>query len=166
MHNKGQVFTTDFLLAMTVLILGFGLVGAISEFNMYQNKERTNFAELQEKAQLTAITLANSTWADCNFGTTEVAYSINTDKLAALPAPQSTELKKRLGISDYNAMIIIGGTQVVSDDISGSGNIASIDLNVMVCNNTATFADLNSSMNGVFTGTKIRQSLLAVRVGK
>lgn len=172
MQTKGQLFATDFLIAMTIIILGLGMLGAASEFNMYQNKELTNYGELQEKAEAAAITLSNSTWSDCNLGATEMAYSINRDKISALSGGAS-EVKKRLGVSDYNIQILFDNLPLSGfpndTGTPNSKNIAGIDLNVVLCRNTVAFFDLNKCMNTNLASCfsiKINRVKLTIKVGK
>ena len=175
MHNRGQLFASDFLIAMTIVILGFGIIASISEFNLYQNKEQTNYKELQEKAEAAAITLTNSTWSTCAFGTSEAAYSINTDKVGLIATADA--LKKRLGIADYNVQITLT-EHIIKTDISpanfpktaiNSKNIVAIDLNVMWCKNGAKFSDINACMTQQLfdcTDQNIGKGTLSIKVGK
>ena len=155
---------------MTIIILGFGTIGAISEFNMYQNKEQTNYNELQEKAETAAITLANASWANCNFGTTEIAYSINSTKLNT-NVTDSDELKERLGISDLDVQITLSGSappNAFPTATVNSNNIVAIDLDVLWCDNTATFSDLNACMTSAASclPSKVEKRILSIKVGK
>ena len=173
MQTKGQLFATDFLIAMVIIIIGFGTLAAALEFNMYQNKGTTNYNILTEKSEAAAITLANATWADCNFDTARVAYSINTDKIDPLiGALTEAEVKKRLGLFDTNTYILITYPDstiknIVTDSLFGEKNISTMDLNILTCNNSATFADMNGCMTGAAActaSTKIRKATLQLAI--
>lgn len=173
MQAKGQLFATDFLIAMSIIILGFGMLGALSEFDMYQNKEASNYNELQEKAETAAITLANAGWANCAVGDVNLAYSINIKSDQTL---SSDDIKNLLGLKGYAANITVGGNSYgnVTDPTAGLQNVAVVDLNVLTCQtNNIPFADfkdcLNSGVNGPNCKTgpnKVNKQVLHVEVGK
>ena len=174
--SKGQIFATDFLIAMVIIILGFGLIAAASEYTLYQNKEQTNYKILQEKAETTAITLANSDWADCGYGVasakTEAAYSINLSNVNNLTPPD----KKNLAISGYPAKITltkaVSGvvTTMLDDGLANSKNIAITEINVMWCTNAVTYAELKACMQNPIgnncSTANIGKGTLKVMVGE
>ena len=153
-----------------IIILGFGLIGAISEYSLYQNKEQTNYNELQEKSETAAIALANSPWSDCNFGTTHIAYSINTEKIN-LNVLDTSDLKKRLGVSDLNVQINLSSGNSIKFPTTAfsANNVAVIDLNVLWCNNNTRFSDMNKCITTDETSCNspnIGRAKLTIKVGK
>ena len=170
MQAKGQLFTTDFLIGMIIVILGFGLMTAQLEFTMYQNKETTNYNELAEKAESATITLSDANWSACDINRTSLAYSIDINKINSL---NEHEIKKRIGLTDYNANITLTSptlTKNIITEIITNKNIYSIDLNVLTCTNDANFTDLNYCLNysgaGNCNTNKIWMSTLKIKVGK
>jgi len=167
--HKGQIFSTDFLFAMVLIILGIGLLLGSFELNSYNTKEIALRAEMKEKAETAAIVLTNNIDYDCNIGTTEIAYSINTDKLN-IEKTNTKKLKEKLGLQDYNINIYIDPplTAYVSE-VLPNVNIIGIDLNVLVCTNAMTQTDLNrciSTSLATCQAPKIQLQKLTIKVAK
>lgn len=167
MKANGQLFATDFLIAMIIVILGFGIMAAQLELNIYQNKEKTNDNALSERTETAAIALANSEWSACDINGTKLAYSINKDKIALL---SENTVKERIGLTDYNAQITLVGKSprnIMTEPITNQ-NIYAIDIDVLTCTKDANFADLNFCMNSlsVCDTPNIWMSTLKIKVGK
>jgi len=165
--NKGQIFSTDFLFAMIMIILGFGILAGIAETNQYNLKEKTLMENIKNKAQTAALTIANSSFADCNLNDTNLAYSINTKKISALT---EKEIKQKLGLQDYNAQITLKGTpdRNILANVMNTNNIYITTVKVLVCNETTLPTDiLECAKNpGACNSAKAEKRTLEVKVGK
>ena len=139
--NKGQIFSTDFLIAMVLIILGLGVITSVLEFNQYNIKQKAEYDLIKEKTQSAMIALTNNPSLECDINGILLPYSINTNKFSETPLP---ELKDKLGLRDYNIQVTF--TEVLSEDQINSKTIISLDLNILACDNTAGFSDLNNCM--------------------
>jgi hypothetical protein len=163
--NRGQIFSMDLLASMIIIILGLGLLTSIGEINFYNTKQKQGFESLKQKTETALIILTNSTKFDCNIEGIELAYSIDENKINLL---SEAEIKKELGLKDYNAQIYTQ-TRTIINDAMGFDNIASIDINIAYCKNTPIFEDINNCMrseDGACYDTKLLLKTLTLRVGK
>jgi cell division protein FtsI/penicillin-binding protein 2 len=167
MKNKAQIFSTDFLLAMIIILLGFGLIANLSELNQYNTKNQANMQTLKEKAETAAIIFTNSNEYDCNYGTTKLAYSINMTKLTAISAVPE-ELNKKLALQEYKLLIEIDTIPVVGsvDNFLGPKNIEVIDMNVLICDELTKFSDITKILRGEAGITNPHKAAVKIMVGK
>ncbi len=167
--HKGQIFSTDFLFGMILVILGVGLLLASFEINSYNTKENALRSIMKEKVETAALVLVNNIDFDCNYGGTEIAYSINTDKLN-LETTNLIKLKEKLGLSDYNVNISLSTPFVAYvTEILPNDNIIGIDLNVLTCTNAIKYADINKCISTSISScqsTAIQLKKLSIKVAK
>jgi hypothetical protein len=166
--NKGQVFSTDMLIGMVLILLGIGFLGSLMEFNLYNTKQQYNINEFNQKTETAVLTLVNSPWSACYVDGVFLPYSISPAKLKTIG---SAGIKQRLGLSDYNVNITIGsgfGTEVIIGDAPNGAQVGAIDLNIIVCHKSAGFGDLNKCMrNGTSCeNDKTDYNILFVKVSK
>jgi len=168
--NKGQIFATDMLIGMILIILGIGFLGSMMEFNLYNTKQQYLINEFNQKTETAAITLVNSSWSACYVDGTYLPYSISPTKLSAIGA---TEIKKRIGLSDYNIYIAIGtnaAEEIVINEITNGKQVSAIDLNILVCHKAVGFLDLNNCMRDGIGNTcnkdKADFNIVRIRVSK
>lgn len=140
---KGQIFSMDFLISMTIIILGIGVVFGLTEINFYNNQQQQVFNKMKQKTETAMIILANSPEFDCNIGTVELAYSLDANKLQNY---SPAELKNRLGLSEYLVSLIVDSNQIINDALN-SRNIIGFDLNVAYCKNNTKITDLKLCAN-------------------
>ncbi|MCX6804203.1 MAG: hypothetical protein NTY48_06600 [Candidatus Diapherotrites archaeon] len=173
-YIKGQIFATDVLIAISLAILGIGLIASTAEFNLYNKKQNRLGDELIQTTETAAAIITNSTWSDCNFGITETPFSINWKKLQKM---SSEQIKQKLSLQGYpvNISLLIGekgnsiATKSIINDTINTDNISSIDLNVFVCSDAAKDGDLTDCMNRGVTcknGVVINSGTLTIQVGK
>lgn len=170
--HKGQIFSTDFLFAMILIILGFGVLTSLGEFNLYNTKQKAEFSLLKEKTQTGIITLANSPNLTCDANTISLAYSIDINKLSELTKTNSKNLKNIIALPDNNITLSItsalsGTPQYYVNEETNYENIVLIDVNVLLCNKDLNYYDLNVCMT---TTNCVRPSLwkgtLTLKVGE
>jgi len=167
--GKGQIFSTDLLFAMVLIILALGALAGIAEFNNYNTKQKTIFSSLKEKSETAAITLTNAPWSSCKINEIPLAYSINQISLDSLISTP-LEIKKRLALQDNNVQIVMLGipeTYYVND-LMLAKNVVTIDLNVVVCTNLTTYTDINSCMNSpaLCNNTNFKTKTIRMSVGE
>jgi len=168
---KGQIFSTDLLFGMVILIFGFGLMLALAETSMYDAKHTKNERQLQEKTELALLLLTSSPIGQCDLNGTKIPYSINKDKFTIINATTQKQLKKALLLEDNNVNLSFTGTASTTTLISElvrNANIISIDANIVVCTNTTTFYDLNNCLSAVSpcTNPKISMQKVTLTVGQ
>ncbi len=163
--NKGQIFSVDFLFAMILMIFFLGTLFGIGEIKNYETKEDNIRNELEMKSQAALITLTNSKMFSCeNDVNLFMAYSIDKDKLDLITTQK--EFKEMLGLADYNLSLLLdGGTVNGKNDIHSGRNIYAIDLNVLYCEGTAKFSDINACIGGS-CNAKVEQKKLTIKVSK
>jgi hypothetical protein len=162
------MFSTDFLFAMIIIVLGLGMIMATAELNMYNSKQKQAYSILKEKAEAGAIALVNSNATSCKIKDTSFPYSIDTTKLAALAA-NPTNLKNALALGDYNLQIVRHSTtNFYSINEELNGDVAAIDLNVLVCNSSSTMLDANTCINSPTpcNNANFKMEVISIRVGK
>ena len=161
--SRGQIFSSDFLFAMILVIFGAGLLFSLFEFRAYDAKENSLSSQFDTKSSSALLTLANSPFFACDLNGISPAFSIDANKISQL-SPVS--IKHLLGLSDYNVQIAISGISppVVFDPIS-SQKIVALDLNIALCINSPSFADLNSCVASSCSSGKIIPSKVSLRVG-
>jgi len=71
-NNKGQVFSLDLIIAMTVLVLGIGLLIQFSETRIYEQKENMLWKELESKGQTASALLVSNPEIICSLVDEEV----------------------------------------------------------------------------------------------
>ena len=169
--DKGQIFSTDLLFGMAIILFGFGLMLMLSETSMYDSKHAMNEKQLQEKTQLALLLLTSSSIGQCDLNGTSIPYSINKSKFATITPTTQIALKKLLLLEDKNVQIELSdGTAPIMDPI-GTANIITMDINILVCNNSTKFSDLNNclsattSCNNLVT-QKIQLQQLRIKVGQ
>jgi hypothetical protein len=139
------MFSMDLLIAAVIVIMAFGLITAAAEMNFYNKKQEQLYEIMKQKTQAAAIALANSPQYDCNIGELELSYSIDIKKIKAI---SKADLKKRLGLTNYNARITLtdkdGATilQILDEPLSGE-NVSTIEISVAACSESPrpTYAD-------------------------
>ena len=164
--SKGQLFSTDLLFGVVLLIFGLGILIGAAEMNMYNQKQELTQNELINKTILAAQIITNSNEWDCNFDTTHAAYSINKNKFYE-PNFTIENIKQKTNLVDYNIRIVIG-EEVIYNEIQNQKNVIAYDLNILTCNNSTTFNMLKYCMN---TGANcynndIKKEVLSLMVAK
>ncbi|MFA5931215.1 MAG: hypothetical protein WC821_02805 [archaeon] len=162
--HKGQIFSTDFLFAMALIIMGFGVLASVGEFNLYNTKQKTEFSLLKERAETGIITFANSPKTSCDFNGTSLAYSINTAKIAGIT---SADRKKLIALQDGNVTLSLtttSTTQYLTDSVNYE-NLISFDVNVLVCDKNINYYDLNLCMTTA-SCPNLQRGTLNLKVGK
>lgn len=173
--TRGQIFAADFLIAMTLIIVALGTIAGLGEFNSYAEKQKVNYITLTQKAQTAAITLADSNWSTCDFNSINPSYSVDISKInSIILAPEGArEIKKRLAITDTNAVITLSpifsgpAITILQEAISGKNSVT-IDLNVMQCSGNQDFNALLQCLKNdpSCSGATPKLSKLSVTVSK
>ena len=57
MHNRGQLITIDFLMALILVIFCLGVLMSFVELRSYEIKESISYNDLQEKTEAGVIAL-------------------------------------------------------------------------------------------------------------
>jgi len=162
--NRGQIFSIDFLIAMILMIFFLGLILSLGELQGYERKEERIRYELESKTESALISLVNSPDYACKLDTNSyLAYSFDYSKINLI---SQDDLKKSLGLIDYNLSLILNGhIDVNHNDAHNGTNVYAIDLNVLYCDSEVNFSDLNSCMNGTCSPTLSNQ-ILKLKVSK
>lgn len=161
MNDKAQIFTVDVIISIILVILAMGVVSAVAEFNFYNSKQQLLYDSLKQKAETAAIVLANSDWSTCSIGNTNLAYSVNFYKINSVG--HEMDIKKKLGLQDYNVQIKIGGWEILSDSMT-SQNVVSVDLNVFYCNQLPPADSILNCLNNARCSDNKQK--LSITVGK
>jgi len=162
--NKGQIFSIDFLIAMILMIFFLGLLLSLGELQGYERKEARIRYEIASKTEAAIISLVNSPQYACEMDTNSyLAYSLDISKINTM---SNDELKKSLGLLDYNLSLLLDNLILSGhDDPLNGKNIYAVDLDILYCNGNISFSDLNMCMNGT-CGTVIEKHTLKVKVSK
>jgi len=158
--NKGQIFSTDLLFGMVIIIFGFGLMLALTETSSFDAKHARIEKQLQEKTEVALLLLTSSPIGQCDLNV-KLPYSINTEKLTSLG---SVALKKALLLEDNNVSISLSGGTTLINETPNTANIISIDLNVFVCDNSTKFSDLNTCLSSTIPCNNLQT--LTIKVGQ
>jgi len=168
---KGQIFSTDLLFAMILMILCLGTIISAYEFNLYNQKQDTLQKELKERTETAIIALTNSV-ANCQIEDPSgkfisLAYSININKITTL-ALNPKILKETLAIQDTNLQIKLSTSGNILAEGINTQNIVAIDINVITCNSSATMKDLNDCMTSPSpcNNPNIKMQTLSLKVGQ
>ncbi len=165
--TKGQIFSLDFLIAVSILILGIGLLMNSVYLSTYEAKEKLEKRNLSEKAEAGLTALFSNANAGCDVNGHYAAHSINLSKLDNLTSTDAKDiaLKKALGLGDMNVSLEVGGNQKINDGMN-LRNIYAVEIDVMACENSSvTFTALRNCMNGASCAGPITQKKLKIRVG-
>jgi len=165
--TKGQMFSLDFMIAASILILGIGLLMNSAYLISYEAREKLDNRNLNERAEAGLTALFSSANAGCDINGHYAAYSIDISKLNSLTDTNEndTKLKSALGLGDYKVYLEIDDIPKI-DDLMVARNIYSIEMEVMQCSNSSVaFSSLRNCMN---TGAcaEISQKKLKLMVGK
>jgi hypothetical protein len=143
--HKGQIFSTDLLFGMVIIILGLGLMIGLIETSTYDSKHASNEKYFEEKTQLALMLLTSSKVGQCDLNGITLPNSINTDKINS--STDAISLKKSILLQDYNIQLKLSKEgEVIKETLPGTRTIA-IDINVLVCNKNTTFLDLNNCLS-------------------
>ena len=159
--NKGQIFSTDFLFAMVLIILGLGVLTSLMEFNQYNIKQKAEYNLIKEKTEAAIIALTNNPDYECDINGIILPYSIDTNKILGA-TPQ--EIKQKIGLNDYNIQLTF--TETLQEELINSKTIISIDLNILACDSSTTFSDLTECMkNANCAKNNFQTKKLTLKVG-
>lgn len=140
-NQKAQVFSVDFLIALSLFIFAFGTILAAGEFRIYNSKHFFEKETLKLEALTALDIISNSSLYGCEFGGQTIAYSINSDNFPSIV--NYDQLKKMTGILDKNIEIYLDETLVMAERTDYS-NAVLVQASVLVCKNSTTFSDLNA----------------------
>ncbi|MFA6064760.1 MAG: hypothetical protein WCW44_00635 [archaeon] len=163
--HKGQIFSTDLLFGMVIIIFGFGLMLTLAETSMYDSKHTINEKQLQQKTELALLLLTSSPIGQCDLNGTLLPYSVNKDKIFSM---NSKTLKQALLLSDYNVQLTFSDGNKPIFEQTNTSNIISIDVNALICTNKTTFKDLNSCLSSITpcNTSKIGMQTITLKVGR
>ncbi len=145
MNRKGQIFSIDFIIAMSIVIIFFGIILSMSEMKTYENNAFFGQESLMEKAEAGSIALTNSQYSCSVNNDFNLAYSIDKTKISGV---EKEKLKEFLGLEGINAQLKINGNIFVLDDELNGTNTYSVEIDLMVCNTDIAFSNLEECMNG------------------
>ena len=143
--NKGQVFSMDFLLAMVLVIIFFGIIINAFETRTYTTKEKIIYDMLTQKSNSAFIAMTTNQYA-CQTDTGNILpFSLDERKLTS-----AEELKEKIGLQDRNIFLKIGDNNKFDErtQIETNKKNVAIDRNILVCNGTIQFNELENCVNG------------------
>lgn len=168
--NKGQIFSTDLLFGLILVVFGIGVLIGSAEINTYNQQQQINHSSLVKKTITGAEIITNSIEWDCDFNQTHVAYSINTTKFN--PKNFSLEeIKTKTNLVDYNIRIMIDEEVIYEDIESATYNMLGQELKIITCTNETKFNELKECIiNGeeicLNETTTINNKILKLEVAK
>ncbi len=143
-NSKGQIFTTDLIVAVTVLL--FILVVSSTSFGLIQNSlnEEEFYSEMQEKALNASEVLVSTSgdpnsWellSDLNVNSLGIAKERNVldeekiDRLVDLNATEYETIKEILGLSKYEFYFKV--TEINGSSVKEFGTFPSTENTVIV----------------------------------
>jgi len=155
----------DFIIAMTIVILGVGILFATAGIKNFEAKETLVQNELNEKTETALVALMGGGQYNCVMNGNVLAYSLDLSKIGASSPPNIAKLKSYTALKDYNVSLEISGSSLFGEDLSNAKNIVGIDVNVLTCNSAVTFADLNKCLTGSMACVLPKQKA-TLRVGR
>ncbi len=121
--NKGQVFSVDFVVAVIIVIIFFGLVVNSFEIRSYNTREEISRTALSQKADAGFVALTNGAYScEVEVNSTHsipLAYSLDLNKIDG-PAPSG--IKNYLGLSDKKMSLKINESILATLDSCGIWN--------------------------------------------
>ncbi len=157
MHHKGQIFSLDFIIAMTIIILFLALMINTAEIKTHEIKEGLLDKELQNKANSALLALSNGNYS-CKMNNSNIAFSIDN---TVLSSTSLTEIKEYLGLQKHKASIFIDNAELFSEEMGEE--IFSVEVDVLECNNGISFSELQNCLEGS-CGTQ--KKVLNIRVSR
>lgn len=162
--RKGQAFSIDFVISIVIVVLIVSTVLVAVEKRNFDERERFEKNQLEQKISSATFALVTSDYS-CEAENSKIFYSIDKQKVLA-----EGSLKEKLGLQNYTTQIRLegaSGTQIINEEITTS-NIYSIELNIMVCENSAgiLFTDTLDCIEGICYPNKLKKEKLVITVGK
>ncbi|NMA44421.1 MAG: hypothetical protein GX950_01240 [Candidatus Diapherotrites archaeon] len=139
--QKGQIFSTDFLIAMIIIILIIGVIISAIELRNFEHKEKISKNIMEQKTNLAFNTLITNKEINCNINELQLINTIDLNKLQ-----NKKNLKEMIGLDEYEIQIKIGSQtigQLTNNDIN---NKLVIKTKIMSCENSSNLSgiDLNN----------------------
>ena len=145
MHNRGQLITIDFLMALILVIFCLGVLMSFGELRSYEIKESISYNDLQEKTEAGVIALSSGSIAGCvTNNDTVIPFSYNASKKTKIT-------KDSLGLRDYNVSLDIDGDLILTDNVDWSDNSLTVDLNLITCLDGIKITDAGSAPKAIAT---------------
>ena len=167
-RQRGQVFSIDLIIAMSLVILGIGLLFNAANLRAFEAKESFLTKEMQDRAQAAVIALVNGKATSCSFDSTPLAYSIDLQKTSTLYNSASGALKKYMGLQGYNVQLSVTGSSPIMNETLDDKDVVALDINVMVCTSSspANYNNMKTIMSGGTTGNPPTRQILSLKVSR
>lgn len=130
--QKGQIFSTDFLMSMIIIILIIGTIINTMEVNNFQNKEKTTKIIMEQKTNLAFNILLTSKEFNCDINGLHLTNTIDENKLNT----NLSKIKEILGLEEYGLEIKIDN-QSKHNSLSQEKNTLNITSNIKTCTNSS-----------------------------
>ena len=156
MNKRGQIFSVDFIIAVSIGILFLGLLIGVSETRIYSMKENNNTDILINETNAKLSALVNGKYACITDNQIVLPYSLDESKIGTEPS-----IKNYLGI-DNNVVLTIGSTTIINNQLNS--DIVSLELEALVCNGIIPFSDLNNCLEG--NACSARKETITLKVSK
>jgi hypothetical protein len=142
--NKGQVFSIDFILAISIAVLFLGVIVTLSETKMYSQKEDILSEKLIKQTDAGLVALLNGKYS-CKLETgINLANSLD---LNLFNQTNTNEIKKYLGLNNKKVTLIINNENTSLDEITTSDEIIILDQNILLCDGNISVEKLNNCIN-------------------
>lgn len=163
--RKGQIFSVDFLIAITIVVLIISTFLIAVEKSNFDKKENFDSTKLGQKLSASAFSLITTNYS-CETNEQKIMYSVDKAKVIT----NQDTLKKEIGLLDYNVQIVLIGentTEILNEELTGN-NIYVIDFDVLVCenSNSLNFLDTIDCIDGKCYSSKVTKQKLTIRVSK
>ena len=140
MHNKGQIITIDFLMAMILVIFCFGVLISFGELRSYEIKERISYNDLQEKTEAGVIAFSGGNISGCiTDNKTVIPFSYDSSK-------KNNITKESLGLRDYNVSLVIGDEKIINENVDLSKDSLTVNLNLILCDDKIKITDVENAV--------------------
>ena len=164
MNNKGQIFSVDFIIAVSIGLVFLGLLITSSELRVYSLKENRVNDELINKTNTVLIALVNGEYSCKTDNNIFLPFSINSSEFYLL---NKSQIKQYL-LLDKNISLKIGDNLIVDDNMGVEEfvlkDIIALDFEVLVCNGLVSFADLNNCI--IRDNCDLNKEIISLKVVK
>ncbi len=161
---KGQIFSLDFLIAMTLLILILGVILNTTETKNIEVKEKLLKTQIEEKVNVAFQTLLNTPEFNCDINKLILTNTIDKNKLLQ----NNQELKNILGLTRYNIEIKINDQNITSQINYQNNEILTIEQEIFFCEKSLDYAtiDLNNCRIDNCYTNYLEKGKITLMVGK
>jgi hypothetical protein len=161
---KGQIFSLDFLIAMTLLILILGVILNTTETKNIEVKEKILKTQIEEKVNVAFQTLLNTPEFNCDINKLILTNTIDKNKLLQ----NNQELKNMLGLTRYNIEIKINDQNITSQINYQNNEILTIEQEIFFCEKSLNYTtmDLNNCRIDNCYTNYLEKGKITLMVGK